>query len=250
MSNNIKSKGTEKKDFRIEVLEHLAFEGDMKANITSTVDMAETISSLFAGLFSDYYGCKIRVNDGSATPCVATSMAPGALYVDLYFKDRGAAVDGSIKNILPKGAKLDGEDEKVDLGSRFFKVSGENNGRHYNVTPKTYEALEEFMVTGKKTRWAEHTQEIPNNMAVYGNKEEAVVCITGLDLNKIISKIYGEKTEDGIYEYIALPSTVIPGKLQEFIMFIVQLDLASVRKLQNSLGIYSGNNLQFHQYNR
>lgn len=237
---------TEQKKATIEVKQHAVFEGDMKTNIISSIDMAEIVSALFAPAFADYYGCKIRINDGYALPEVGNSMPAGALYVDLYFKDQGDVAEGSnaYKNIVARGSQTAGK----DLGSRFMAVNGAGNGRVYEVTKETYEMLEEFMPRAK-TRWNAHTQEMPTQMSLYG-KDEVVVCISGLDLNKIITKVYGAKTKEGRYEYIATPSTVIPAKTQEFIMQVVQLDLAAVRELQNTLGIYNASAPQFHQYNR
>jgi hypothetical protein len=216
----------------------------MKTNIISSIDMAEIVSSLFAPAFSDYYGCKIRIHDGS-NPAVMNSMPFGTLYVELFFKDRGTAIDGAWKNIRVRGS----DNTRTDLGARFFRVNGANtNGRAYDVTKETYEALEAFTVMGNRTRWAELTQEISTNMSVYGAKEEVVVCITGIDLNKVISEIYGNKTEEGLYEYVATPATLIPGKNQEFILQVCQLNKKAVRDLQRDLGIYSPNAPQFHQY--
>lgn len=243
----LKVTNAEVKKATIEVAAHAEFEGDMKTNIVSSIEMAEIVSSLFAPAFSDYYGCNVRINDGRANPVIANSMPLGAIYVDLFFKDQGKAAEGTWKNINLRGSNDEG---KSDLGSRFARVNGTiNTGRVYEVTKETYEALEEFTFNGGRVRWNEHTQEIVTPMTAYG-KEEVVVCISGLSLNKIITKIYGEKTEEGRYEYIANPSTIIPNKANEFIMQVSQLDLATVRDLQKTLGIYSGNAPQFHQYHR
>lgn len=246
MNKKIDVKTTETKKAKIEIAENLPFEGDMKTNIVSSVDMADIVSSLFAPAFSDYYGCKININDGHGMPSVVNSMPYGTLYVDLYFKDQGTAENG-IKNIKPIGSKE--EDGRTDLGARFMRVNGAfHNGRTYKVTDETYECLEDFVRTTGKIRWYERTQEIESNMSLYG-KSEAVVCISGIDLNRVITAIYGDRTKDGRYEYIATPSTIIPGKNQEFIMQVCQLDLSAVRDLQKSLGIYGANAPQFHAYN-
>lgn len=86
-------------------------------------------------------------------------------------------------------------------------------------------------------------------MSAYG-KEEVVVCVSGLDLNKLITEIYGDKTDDGRFEYVATPSTMIPGKSNEFIMQVCQLDTGVVREIQRSLGIYAASAPQFHRYTR
>lgn len=242
---NMKVDNNEKKRASIEVTEHPVFEGDMKTNIISSIDMSDIISSLFGPAFTDYYGCNVRINDGR-DPIMSHKLPYGALYVDLYFKDQGESNGKAWKNIIARGSE---NDNRQDLGSRFQLVNGRGNGRVYTVTKQTYEALEEFMSMGNHTRWAEHTREIVTSMSMYG-KEEVVVCISGLDLNKIITKIYGAKTEEGRYEYIATVSTMIPSQNQEFILQVCQLDLSAVRDLQRALGIYTSNAPQFHQYHR
>lgn len=246
MSNKkVESKATERKKAEIEIMDHPKFEGDMKTNITSSVEMANIISSLFSPAFSDYVGCSININDGHGMPSVVNSMPYGTLYVDLYFKDKGTAETG-IKNIKPIGTRDD--DDRMDLGARFMKVNGAiSNGRTYTVTNETYECLEPFMRANGRVRWNEHTQEIESGTSIYG-KSEVLVCISGLDLNRLITTIYGAKTEDGRFEYIATPSTVIPNQSKEFIMQVCQLDLKAVRNLQKSLGIYGANSPQFHAY--
>lgn len=247
--SELKINNTKQEKATIEVTEHPVFEGDMKTNIISSIDMCDIVSSLFAPAFSDYYGCKICINDGR-NPVLFNKLPAGALYVDLFFKDQGKAPEGTWKNIKLRGVNY-GDNEATDIGTKFQLLNKAQfvTTHKYDVTKETYEALEEFMTTGNRTRWSEHTQEINTNMSLYG-KEEVVVSISGLDLNKIITKIYGAKTEEGRYEYIATPSTIIPSKTQEFIMQVCQLDLAAVRNLQKTLGIYSADVPQFHQYQR
>lgn len=245
--SKLNSKPTTETKASIDVVDHPVFEGDMKSNIISSIDMAEIVSSLFAPAFADYYGCNIRVNDGHTNPVIANTMPIGAIYVDLYFKDMGNPAEGTQKNIVPRNAATNKSD---DLGARFMQVNGAfNNSRAYKVTKETYEVLEKFAFNEGRTRWNEHTQEITTSMSTYG-KDEVVVCISGLSLDKIVTMIYGDVTDEARYEYRTTVSTVIPSKTQEFIMQVTQLDLAAVRNLQKALGIYSSNALQFHQYHR
>lgn len=239
MAENIKVENKETKKATISVAEHPVFEGDMKTNIISTIDMADVVSSLFAPAFSDYYGCKIRINNGE-NPFVPS----GVLYVDLYFKDRGTAADGAWKNIVPRGSVKTGN----RIADGLQRITGQGTGRVYEVTKETYEALEAFSFAGNRTNWMNLTQEISTNMSVYGMKEEVVVCISGIDLNRVISEIYGNKTEEGLYDYVATPATPIPGKVQEFILQVCQLNKKAVRDLQRDLGVYNPNSPQFHQY--
>lgn len=245
----------ERQPAKIEVVENEIFPGNMKMAYLSSIEMADIVSSLFAPSFSDYYGCKVCPPDNRNV--VAANEQPGQVYVDLYFKDMGTP-SGGWKNINPIAADVpakekDDEDgvKRPNLSGRYKAYSNVNraSGRVYNVTRETYEALEEFMPRGNKTNWNEHTFETMNGMSIYG-KEEVVLCITGLNLNKIIGKIYGTKTNSGIFEYEVAPSTIIPHKNGAFIMQIAQLDVATVRKLQNELGIYNSGSNDFQVYRR
>lgn len=231
---------------KINLNEHAPFGGNMKCNLMSSMEMAEIVSSLFGGVFRDYAGCKIRINDGRGLPAVVNTIAPGALYVDLYFKDQSSEKSDKIANLSIPGKN---EEKKGTLGERYTRVMGTIPGRTYQVSKETYECLEEFMFNGARTQWNNHTQEITTQMNPY-SKDEVLLTISGLDLNKIIAKIYGTKTEEGRYEYMATPSTVIPNKTEEFIMTVTQLDLETVTDLQNTLGIYTSNAPTFHQYHR
>lgn len=249
----MKAETVKQEKIRIEVMEHTKFEGDMKTNLVSSIEMAETINSLFGPAFTDYHGCVVRINNGD-NPIVTQSMPYGTIYVDLYFKEKNFSNKG-IKNLTRRGQINKGDHTDVKNGSvsaaAYFAVNATNNGTNsghvYEVTKETYEALEEFMLSSN-VRWMEHTQEISSGMGIIGSKEESVVCISGLSLDKILSKIYGTKTADGEYEYVSTPSTMIPGRNKEFIMQVCQLDLAAVRKLQRELGIYNSASIDFHVY--
>ena len=250
MATEIKRTNEEKIEIIID--DHPEFEGNLKTMILSSSDMCEKVSALFASFFYDYAGCKVRVNDGRANPVVANSIPYGNIYVDLYFKDMGKVPEGCniIKNITPIGGSSDKKEEKDSLLARYMRVNGARTGRAYNVSDDTFKTLNNLMgLTYNNSRWLERTQEMVTNYSVY-SKEEIVVCISGLDLNTILSKIYGVKDEDGRYEYSATPSTVIPSSADEFIMHVAQLNTNIVSELRAKLGIYTANSPSFHSYRR
>lgn len=247
-----KNTNPEKKEkTTIKIVDHTPFTGDLKTNLVSSIDMAEVVSSLFGSAFADYYGCKICINNG-ANKFLFEAIPAGTIYVELYFKDRGNA-GGKIKNLAIRGQSNPNSESKNATAERvraFMPVmNSQYNNRVYTVTRETYEALEEFMpVRTNAINWGAFTQEISTNMGIIGSKEEAVVCITGLSLDKILSKIYGADTEDGNFEYATSPATMIPAKANEFIMQVIQLNKEVVRKLQRDLGMNLPANSQFHVY--
>ena len=243
----------------IEVTEVEEFQGDMKTSLRTSLDVAETVSALFGSIFNDFYGCNVRVNNGNNVnthPNVVHFVPAGMIYVDLYFKERAGDGDG-INALIRRNAKPDNESKPAEGGvsfSSYNRVNSQNNltntGRMYTVSKDAYDILDEFSFNTRNTRWTDLTQELSSSMGIIGSKEEAVVRICGLDLNKILTKIYGGTTDDGEFEYAVTPSTVIPYRTDEFIMQICQLNKNVVSRLQCELGIGSPAAPQFHVYNR
>lgn len=125
------------------------------------------------------------------------------------------------------------------ISHRYMNLmSNRNSGTVYKVLPHAYEMLEEFMPLHDKTVWTNHTIETTTNMSMFTNREEIIVCITGLDLDAVVSKIYGAGDDNGKYEYACLPSTVIANRIDEFIIVLQQLDVNIVNELINEIGAY------------
>ena len=247
---NVKVESKDK--LRISLPKNLEFEGDLKTQLITTIDMAAILGEMFSAVMPDYYGCRIRINNGlidNGYPNIYNSLEPGALYVDLYLKDtKGTAEFKNLKRNGEAPVAENGE-KKASLSSRFVSVVGAQSNRAFTVTPETYEILEEFMPRGANTRWVEHTAEIYTQINAPYGQNEVVVVISGLSLNALITKLYGKKTEEGQFEYMATASTVIPYRSTEFIMQIAQLNADTVRKLQRTLGVYTPNTA-IHTYNR
>lgn len=260
--NTQSPKKEEKKErARIKVERPEEFAGELKTNILTSVEMADIVSALFAGTFQDYYGCQVRIHDGNAiNPMVASQIPLGAIYVDLYFRNNGPKqANGPIKSLYPIGNNINKGDS---LASKAMRLNNRNAGRTFRVTKETYEILSEFMFANMdhngnvNVNWNAHTQEVEEQSSFFGNKAEAVVCISGLSLEKIVGKIYGygpsydpdKNFYRKDYEYSVVPTTLIPGRNREFILQIVRLEAALVDRLQRTLGGY-GNSFGFHKYN-
>lgn len=241
---------TKKQKTTIDVVDNVPFEGDLKTKLVSSAEMADIVSSLFGATFADYHGCKICINNGQNN---IETVPVNAVYVELYFKYRPTTSD-RIKNLKLRGQAEPNESGKVSMVDRVRSVTSNMNAqvasRVFDVTPETYEALEEFVdANPRNVNWARYTQEMSVNLGTIGTKEEAVVCITGLSLNRILTKIYGSKTEEGNFEYSAMPATVIPAHTSEFVMQVTQLNLEAVRKLNRMLGFNTPTSSQYHVWN-
>lgn len=256
---NTKAEETKREEpCRLNIISPQEFKGDIKTNITTTIKLADMISKTFMDVCHDYCGCKIRINDSRSR--LGNDIPVGALYVEMYFKDFGdPKEDGVIKNIVPRfnnaASKYNASDNKNNIVARYINITGASDGRIYDVTRKTFELLEEFMFdynprlplnARQRIRWDKFVWEEITPMDLYGNKQETVVCISGIDLNKIVSKFYGATINNEKYDYMVTPSTIIPSQAGEFVVQISQLDVGVVRELQNTLGLYNSNNTIYH----
>ncbi len=233
---------------KIVVTQHPTFAGGLKTDLTSSIALAETIGMMLSAVMDDYYGCRIRVNDNSyeAASVISNIVPRGAMYVEIYLKDSGSK--GSHKNLISNSPSADG-DKKRSMSDRYRSLVGNKSSQAYTVTDETYEMLEEFMFPNVQHRWGNLTSEIYTVVNQPHGSGEVLKVITGLSLNAFITKIYGDRTEDGQFEYMATPSTHIPFKNNEFIIQVTQLNKKTVRDLEATLGVYTANTA-IHTYHR
>ena len=241
----------------IEVTKKEVFNGDMKTMIIPSTEMEETISDFFGSVLSDYVGCRVRINDGNSRPIVKQLYEPGSIYVDIFFKNNPEA-DGFIKSINTVSSTVDNETKDSKEANkkpnalaqrlmRYSRITGTYSGRNFVVSEDTYSILSSFLPNRYIPRWAEHTFESVQQTDSYG-KDEVVVGITGLDINKILSQIYGGSTKDARYEYLASPTGLYRYGSSDFIMTVIQLDSDVVRRLQNALGIGQVHPISYNRY--
>lgn len=239
-----------KEKLTIKPVEVIPFNGDMKTNLMTSMAMADVVSGFLGTVFADYVGCNVRMNNG-ASP-IGKFIPAGAIYVDVFFEDRGTATDGRIKNLTAIGMVKPSDPNST--AAKFMAVAsamGSNNtGRTYNVTTDTYEALSDFMF-GTNINWNLFTSETAVQAHPLAPKEKATVCISGLSLDKLLNVIYGNLDENKKveFEYTATMAAPIPARVNEFIMQVTQLSTASVRALQRELGLVAPNQVGYHAYN-
>lgn len=247
------AQATEKKDpTRIHVAEKLKFDSNIKSLFINTIELTQIVDSLFGPAMRDYVGCKISLNTGNTMDLplhVQSEIPAGSLYVSLYFKDcSGSVSDCPIENLKPRYAA---NGEKKSVFNTLQVMSGKNAGRMYEVTPETYEALDEFrFFPQRKTNWNMLTTE---KVVSYGfncaMSQENIVQITGLDLGKILNEVYGNRTEDGIFQYQAIPVQFVANVNGEYLVQITQLDVRKLDDMRRQMG-GPVTNTEYHQYVR
>ncbi len=230
---------------RIVVNQHEEFDNTYDTKIITFEKLTKQINGLFGACFADFCGANICIA-GTTPPVNNQIKLPiGSLYVDLYFRDMGEAPKDLYKNIIPatQSKKTAKDDESNDnrLAHRIIDLSNRNikSSKAYNVTRETYECLEEFLFGDPRRapKWSELTREIQQNVGGLYGRDGICVVITGLSLEKIITALYGAKTEEGRYSYsvhlnrfdsVGYTTVANPSKS---ILTICRLDDNEVRKL-------------------
>lgn len=246
-NTNSKTEEQKKEPCRIELTQHEQFDNSVKTKFITSIELSQKISAMFGEVFSDYVGCKIKVNDGKDMRLNRYVGPQGNVYVELYFKDLPETGKG-IKSIHPRNSS--GDDKKNDLGRRLINTISAGSACAYSVNDDTYQALEEFVRpygfqnhgNVPPIMWSELTQEVQEVMNSYSmNKREVLVSISGLSLYNIIVKMFGTEVEGTKCEYqISVVSRILSkfnGGDEMYVFSISQLSNGTVRKLEEDLGI-------------
>lgn len=206
----------------------LPFDGELKSKMTTTVELAKTINSLFRSVLADYEGSIILPN------------MYGQLELVLYFKDKGGiSAEGQIKS-------LQNANNPLRNGTAFDRISAmntRNKAKNYDLTPETKEILSEFIFVrqNQKIDWNRHiseqTQQNYNSYTVF-------VKVIGLDLIRVIRKLYGSKDPETKSRIDYTVSLIRPVGVsmqgfgnQNFLINISQLNNNEIEKLANEIGL-------------
>ena len=206
-------------------IEPQPFDGVMKSKLTTTIALSKTINQLFRPIFSDYEGCIIAPD------------SYGQLQVALYFKDKGMrGTDETIKTLIPVTERVKGT-TAID---RVMQMNLRNSSKSYDISKDTKDILSEFIYTrgNSKVNWNQHileqTERQYNGYTIY-------VKIVGLDLVRIVRKIYGGKLDGSRIDYnISIIKPIgadVNGFNQNFLINIQQLDSKEVERLANEIGV-------------
>lgn len=206
-------------------IEPIPFDGVMKSKLTTTIALSKTINQLFRPVFSDYEGCIIAPD------------AYGQLQVALYFKDKGMiGGEDVIKSLFPVTERIKGT-SAID---RVMQMNLRNSSKAYDLSKETKDILSEFIYTrgNSKVNWNQHiveqTERQYNGQVIY-------VKVVGLDLVRLVRKIYGGKIDGSRIDYnISIIKPIgadMTGFNQNFLINIQQLDSKEVERLANEIGV-------------
>lgn len=217
-------------------VEPIKFNNTTEGQLTTSASICSLVNSLFSKICHDYKG-SIIVPNGT-----------GQLSLTLFFTDNGQVVgDSKFKNLVNINAPNPNEN-RVDRMNRY--MSSYRN-RTYDLSDDTKDLLDEFMIKpanarNQKFNWNRH--DINNapvketiNAVNGGFGNQIVVSVDGIDVMKVLKKIYGKKNAAGNYvEYqinIIKPIGIMVGNNANLLLSINRLDVKELEKICTKLGM-------------
>lgn len=221
----------EKNVVELKVANKVSFPGTLKTNLTTTAKLCELVGEFLLPVFPDYDGAYIQ-------------LANGTFQVSVFFRDKvnadqlGNGQFKAVRNTL--GDKTGKSDSMMD---RIRSMNAVNSSRNITLTDEVMSALEPYMTKfgNNKVNWSQCCAEVAEN--TYGG-QYIYMKVTGLDLNKIIREIYGNKISvDGVDHLVDYaiqpirPLSMAGGNDVNYLVNVLLLDNVEVAKLCNSVGI-------------
>ena len=203
----------------------IAFDGLIKSKLISTIGLGKLVWNLFKPVFPEYEGCVILPDQY------------GQLQVTLYFKDKGKITDSNlVKAIAPVGMTQ----PTSNAFERIASINQRLSSKKFELTKDAKDILSDFFwVKGNnKVNWSQFVTEVISNDY---NGYSVHLKVTGLDINRILRKIYGSKVKGSRVDYslsIVKPIGVDgSGLLQNYLISIQQLDTREVENLAREIGV-------------
>jgi len=206
-------------------VEPIKFDGLIKSKLITTIGIGKLVWELFKPVFPEYEGCIIQPDQY------------GQLQITLYFKDKGKLTDtNALKAVTPIGLNQHSSSayEKIAAINQRFSAS------KFELTKDAKEILGEFywVRNNGKVQWSQVVNEVTSQDY---NGYSVHLKVTGLDLTRVLRKIYGFKIDGARVDYsvsiikpIGMDNT---GLLQNYLISIQQLDTREVENLAKEVGV-------------
>lgn len=186
-----------RKPLRLSVTEPQKFEKLAATTMETTQRLAKRINHLFETAFVDFYGCAVYCTAGNGNVAPYQQFA-----VELHFKPLtlGSINPGDSRKRAFKPVEEGTAKSDVIAGLKNIYGTIRSSSR-FQLTEDAAEILSEFMLPGtnvdpfKPSSYDQYKAEY-TDMPQYGNSP-IMVRIAGLDLVKLIKKVYGTRNAEG-----------------------------------------------------
>lgn len=224
--------GTKEEPFRIAIEEHMDFPNLLRGGLLTTFELMQYISEILTPAYKDYAGCHVIPISGKFD-------------IRLFFKtpsvDNKAATSAfTLADNRPGNNLID----------RVSHLGNRGSNRTYEITKHGKQGLAEFFYAEEKNiNWnmviseeADRQVTLPVNVA-----PQVYAVVSGLDINSIMRKIYGNKIDGEDVQYSVTPHKIIgigqqnsatPNAMQNWLLSVQAIALKELDKAQRAVGIY------------
>ncbi len=204
MENNNTNPATETKEvLKITLKKPASFDavGDIK--ITTTTELSKIINDIFAQVFADYYGCSLKVQFQPERQ--AYIVVP-----KLFFKVMKTYDDNKIYAFRTLGANKAND----DMIGRVQRVSqSAASGSKALITDDGKSVLEDFLITPAVKA---NNFDWNSAFSTIATETDTFVQVYKLDINKLISTIFGDHDETGSKQYYQITPTGVVGTANQY----------------------------------
>lgn len=238
------------KPMQLDVTETEKFEKLAATTMETTQRLAKRINKLFSTAFADYHGSVVYCTAGNG------NTNPNQQFmVELHFKPVYAndvvTPDGRVRAFVP----VEQNAANGDIVAGIKNVWGTwRTSARFKLTDEAAQILSEFIVPGvnidpwKPSSYDQLKSEYQDNQ-MYG-QSPVMVKISGLDLIKLIKKIYGYKNEAGKrVDYGVIPYGPVTPLNNQMVqntanwrVMIMQIDQEKTFDLASEFGLIPANN--------
>lgn len=202
------NKNEERELFQIEVTEHLPFNDVARSKYVTSNDFLAAVAELFKNVFSDFEGCTFDVGNGEAT--VGLIFNHGEYDEDAVVACMRPGSDDCSSSVI---ARTRTRDHMLQEGDRYQLTQDAKDA----ITPLL---VQKFYNNGKpnwKQIAGDFVERNGNNIYMPMKMAQTYTKISGIDLNRLCSLLYGNKIENDFMEYqVNIVSALNPQAYQMF----------------------------------
>lgn len=231
---NNTAKEEKREKFTVKLDEHITLPITQGSALITSKELAKHINGTFKGIFEDFCGCNLT-----------QSQFTGELELTLFFNESanntGALTKGIERAIKPSGS----------IAQNLQMITANNRSRMYQLSNEGKDVLELLISnTYKNNKGKVNWGQLVNEQLDSGSRYQYLV-VQGLDLNKVLKFICGNKNDKGHkLEYKVLVIRSVNDQIQlnamygmyrpgviNYLLSVMILDCDEVNKMVSQLGM-------------
>ena len=231
-NNNVKEEKREKVSVKLD--EHITLPITQGSALITSKELAKHINGVFKGIFTDYCGCNLTQSQFTVE-----------LELTLFFNET-ANNTAALTNAIERAIKPSGS-----IAQNLQMITANNRSKMYQFANGGKDVLENFVSnTYKNNKGKVNWGQLVTEQLDSGSRYQYLV-VQGLDLNKILKFICGNKNKDGHkLEYKVSVIRSVNDQLQlnamygmyrpgviNYLLSVMMLDCDEVNKMVSSLGM-------------